>query len=323
MATDPESGIIYVPNGAMDFSGNLVVLALNMRTEESNAIPLPSMRVSEAMMAWCAPLRSFLVTPDMYEDFLYTFTPSKISESSDGWDKVSTKGRFSTSGYPSCFIPTYNGTEMVYIYIYPSRSTVYILDVATMTWRNASSALGFYYVACAASGDQLILWGAEGLETPWKSNTTVVFNMKTGIWTSSYVAPAISTDPAISSDHGDDRGTIIIIVIIVGVLLTIILTTISVYLGFSKRRNLYHQNAGSDDSIDPNINTDSWSTLVPVSVKPLPEHPHTTLEDLISKRHVQEGAVDIESTIQHPHTVVADEDFAEYNVKVECRETDP
>ncbi|KAK3805935.1 MAG: hypothetical protein J3Q66DRAFT_360030 [Benniella sp.] len=317
MATDPESGITYIPNGAMDYYGKEVVLALDARTGKSNAIPFPSMRLNDSIMAWCAPLRSFLVTPDLYNDFLYTFTPSKISESSNGWGMVGTEGTFSTSSYPSCFIPTYNGTKMVHIFIHPSMSTVYILDVATMTWKNASSTLGFYYVACAASGDQLIIWGLEGFKTSWRSNTTLVFNMKTGVWTSRYVAPTIS------SDHGDDSVTIHIIIIIVGVLLTIILTALSVYLGFTKRRNLYHQNTGSDDPIDPDSHTDSWSTLVPVGEKPHPEHPHTTVEDLISKRNVQEGAIDVESTIQHPHAVVADEDSAEYNVKVECRATDP
>jgi hypothetical protein len=219
---------------------------------------------------------------------------------------------FFPSNYPSCFIPSYNGTKMVYIATDAFESTVYILNMANMTWRNASATLGFYYVACAASGDQLIVWGSGGYranstsEENLPSNVTLVFNMKTETWVSNYTAPTIT-------DHGDtfsdDRGfskLIIIIIIIVGVLLTIILTTISLYLGLTKRMGI-NQSASSDDSIASDVDIDCRPSLVSAGIRPPLEHPHAILNDPTGNRNVQEDAVEVQLTLGNPHTVVEDE----------------
>ncbi|KAK3819527.1 MAG: hypothetical protein J3Q66DRAFT_438685 [Benniella sp.] len=45
-----------------------------------------------------------------------------------------------------------------------------------------------------------------------------------------------------------------------------------------------------------------------LGARPLSEHPHATVEDL-TKRNVQEGALEVQIPSQHPHTVVGQETF--------------
>jgi len=326
-ATDLDSGMIYITNGAMNFTGDEVVLALDMKTKTSSTIPLSSMRIEMfedlyvtyfTSMAWCAYLRSFLLTMND-NDKLFTFTPSKASGPSGGWGVLSKTMGF--LDHPSCFSPAYGGSKMVYF----GEIGLRILDVATQTWKEAPR-LGLQLVSasCAVSGDQFIIWGgqlgvfhafsARGLTVDDDirvSNKTHVYNMKTEKWTSRYVAPParpittsthaseasqtpsphapLTTTPSLSDASLSDKTLVNIIVIVIGAMMTIILTIIFVYLGLTKRGSLDTQSEKSSAS------------------RPLSEHPHVIVEDSTTNRNVQEGAVAVLMAPQHPHTVVEKE----------------
>jgi len=134
MATDPESGIIYTPNGGMDFSGRQVVLALDMTAGTINALPWPGIDLGFMSIAWCAPLGRFLIVSMSYYYGLETFTPSIVSESSNGWRTLNTTGgqELDQISITACFLPAYDGWKMVYISNNWEQDLVYFLDVATL-----------------------------------------------------------------------------------------------------------------------------------------------------------------------------------------------
>ena len=348
-ATDLESGIIYIPNGGMDFSGKRVVLALDMKTGTSSTTAMPPIDIVDLnviSIAWCAYLRSFLF---IFQSGLnmHTFTPSNVSESSSGWGTLTTKG-IGLSGVQSCFFPAYDGTKMVYFSTDNLQGYVVILDMATLTWKQGPPTTALIYAACAVSGDYFIVWGGEtdGQLHIMDTNTnggdipgeTLVFNLKKGTWTSRYIPPPIppSPSPTMTPSHilgatqtpaqhipfttnipdYDDQNLVKVIIIVVGVFLAIILTTISVYLGLTKRVDSDTQSAKSDASTPFDIDTDSLSHLGSDGARTLYEHPHTIVKGSTEKRNVQEGAFNTQMTPQSPHAVV-EQGFVGHNYKAE------
>ncbi|KAK3805934.1 MAG: hypothetical protein J3Q66DRAFT_375669 [Benniella sp.] len=339
MATDPESGIIYIPNGGMDFSGKKVVLALNMTAGTTTSLPWPAIDLGFMSIAWCAPLGRFLVVSMSYYSGLETFTPSTVSESSNGWRKLTTKGGEKLDGISvsACFLSAYDGWKMVYVSRAEGQGFVYFLDVATLTWtRGPCMPEPLERRACAISGDQFILWG---MSIGDESYHVFVLNMTSETWTSNYTASnavIVETRDTPSSE----KRLIIIIILVVGALMAIILTTICVYLGLTKPMDLDTQGASADN---PNCSgTDlrsrrNWSIpgalrlldrlrLGSVGRRPLPENPHAVIEDPTTKRGVQEGAIEVPTTPQQPHAVVEEMEVVveevvavRYNGKAEWR----
>ncbi|KAF9362442.1 hypothetical protein BGX34_006171 [Mortierella sp. NVP85] len=326
-ATDLESGIVYIPNGGMDFSGKRVVLALDMKTGTSSTTAMPPVDISGLNM--------------------HTFTPSNVSESSNGWGTLTTKG-IGLSGVQSCFFPAYDGTKMVYFSTDNLQGYVFILDMATLAWKQGPPTTALIYAACAVSGDYFIVWGGEtdGQLHTMDTNTnggdmpgeTLVFNMKKGTWTSRYIPPPLlpSLSPTMTSSHildatqtpsqrvpsktnisdYDDQNLVKIIIIVVGIILAIILTTISVYLGLTKRVDSDAQSARSDGSTPFDTDTDSLSHLGSDGTRTLYEHPHTIVKGPTERRNVQEGAFNTQMTPQRPHAVV-ERGFVGHNYKAE------
>ncbi|KAK3822725.1 MAG: hypothetical protein J3Q66DRAFT_385278, partial [Benniella sp.] len=221
VATDPESGMVYITNGAMNFTGDEVVLALDMKTKTSSTIPFSPMRskvfeqgfaVYFTSMAWCAYLRSFLLNvKDNIK--LYTFTPSKASEPSRGWSVLDIPTPIS---HLACILP-YGGSKMLYF----DGGMLFIMDMATQTNSIESSRSrsipGLSKASCAVSGDQFIVWGGETGVVYMTSakrlddddggtyrihNKTYVYNLKTRKWTSRYVAPL--GRPITTSTHASE-----------------------------------------------------------------------------------------------------------------------
>ncbi|KAK3822727.1 MAG: hypothetical protein J3Q66DRAFT_385280 [Benniella sp.] len=328
VATDLESGMVYITNGAMNFTGDEVVLALDMKTKTSSTIPFSPMRIKMfenlnvvyfTSMAWCAYLRSFLLNMKD-NNKVYTFTPREASGPSGGWGALN-----ETTGFldpSSCFSPAYGGSKMVYF----GEKGLRILDVATQTWKVAPRlGVQLTRASCAVSGDQFIIWGGQldlvyaisarslSLDNDIRvSNMTYVYNMKTEKWTSRYVAPPArpittsthaseasqtpsphapltTTTPGHSDASLSDKKLVNIIIIVIGAMMTIILTIIFVYLGLTKRGSLDTRSEKSSAS------------------RPLSEHPHAIVEDSTTNRNVQEGAVAVLMAPQHPHTIVEKE----------------
>ncbi|KAK3815465.1 MAG: hypothetical protein J3Q66DRAFT_433327 [Benniella sp.] len=366
--TDPESGIMYLigvdileadpPNGIeQDFKYHFH--ALDLRTMTFHRIETPAHNNSIGKPAWSASLKSILFATDIIT-LLYVFTPSRMNESSHGWSLMYTTGgeRLQVDGLEDCFVPAYGGSKMVYFkYLFDGpdqndQTTILILDVATRTWTKGTPAGDLQRHVCAVSGDHLVVWNSD---RHTNTSSTLVYNMASNEWVSSYTPRSRVRVRDTEEEH------VKIIIIVTGVLLTVILTTISFYLGLTKQVKDGVQSTSSSGSSSNSLGTesdiditnklstvvlprdptcpDSFSTGAPSSSRwkemmsisnlfrltvsrPPPKHPHVIVGDLTAKRGVQEGAIEIESISQDPHTVIEQEPIATFSDKAESESSD-
>jgi hypothetical protein len=112
------------------------------------------------------------------------------------------KGPIPTPRKASCLVSAYGGTKLIYFGGYTKdrvelRPEIFLFDVATLTWTSGTippqkDQRGA--AACGVSGDYFITWGGIGShDEAGLKDTTAVYDMKTNLWTSSYVAAPIST----------------------------------------------------------------------------------------------------------------------------------
>ncbi|KAF9363238.1 hypothetical protein BGX34_004586 [Mortierella sp. NVP85] len=332
---DPESGLVYVIQNDLYSAGNATMHALDLNAQTTNSLMIPALSNSELFReaAWNTHLKSVLVTSTT-PNAVYVFTPSKVSESSHGWRLQNTKGDRIAFGLKSCFLPLGDGSKMVFVgKIEGSDSSIMrILDVATWTWTTRTTIPHPGSNACAISGDQFIVWG--GYENSTSFDTAVVYDMKTDRWVTNYIAPTVPSStsrapiqntPTTTSKPGDipssEKKPVIIVIVVTGVLLTIILTIIAVYLGITTQSRTDTLTTGPDDTTSDyeEVSPDSLKKqelyksvlsgrlhLGPFGARTLPEHPHAMVEDPLARRNVQKGAIEVDLIPQHPHAMVED-----------------
>ena len=354
IAADPATGFIYIPQYGTEWSGEIVVLAVDIRTKTVNSTQFPVKDFdSFELAAWSAHLKAMLVFP-LVNISPYTFMPSEIGKSTKGWgDLYILKQQPEEVVLWDCVVPAYGGSKMVLLgkNNVNDNGVIYILDVVKRTLKGAP-ATGFLGIgACAVTGDQFIVWGGDNGSK--QSNETRVFNLKTEKWVTSYIAPPrptttsptsqlsqtptqhtpyATTDPDLGDTSSNEKKLVTIIIIVVGVLLAIILTTISVYIGISKRMRIAiqgHINSSGTalfrgafgrrdpSGLGPNptgISSDpdsrqwygssllSWLYRGPSGARPPPEHPHAIVDQ--DKRNVQEDALEVHFPAQHPHATI-------------------
>ncbi|KAK3815157.1 MAG: hypothetical protein J3Q66DRAFT_432918 [Benniella sp.] len=265
IATDPATGFVYVFDFAAEFSGEDVVLAVDLRTKTVNSVKFPMMDFDNfELAAWSEHLKSMLVFP-LVNNSPYTFTPSEIGKSMKGWGDFSIlKQQTEEIVFWDCVAPAYGGKKMVLLgrnYI-THNGVIYVLDVVKRTWKGAPVTGHLGSGACAVTGDQFIVWGGD--DGSKQSNETRVFNLKTGKWVKNYIAPPrptttspttisptsqlpqtptqhtpyASTNPDLGDTSSNEKKLVTIIIIVTGALLAIILTAISVYIGISSRMEI-------------------------------------------------------------------------------------
>jgi len=330
--TDPESGIIYVPNNVEDLSGKRVIFSFDMKTKNYNTTAMSSLINAQDMavpIAWSPSLRGivFLQSSNRHVH-VHIFTPNKVSESSSGWDMWNTTGEADWGDIPSCFVSAYGGSKMALFSHHNAKSAVYLLDLATLKWTKGSSIPALTSAACAVSEDQFILW-SDSIRSP----SVFVYNMKTDAWVTDYIAPSPRTptstpthdtvpNPSDASFTGEKPH--VIVAIAVGVLLAISATIIFAYLRVTKQMR-----AADDNGIAPHSSerqrwyrSELFNCLFQSSAgrRRLPKHPQAVMDDQAGKRNVQEGAVEIEQLLQDPHTVTENEITVEYKVEVKIDE---
>ncbi|KAF9349392.1 hypothetical protein BGX34_001818 [Mortierella sp. NVP85] len=324
--SDPETGIIYIPDAGVDLSGKRVMLSVNPETETVNSTTMNPLADDDDtdVIGWSAHLRSMVA---LNGTDMVLFTPSKVTELSDGWSVLSTTWR-GKADLLVCGAPAYGGSTMAFL----GRNnlnltdTVYILDVVKRTWKQGPPAPnGFSSIDCAVSGDQFITWGDQ-LDS---SNVLLVFNMKTEKWVSKYVAPPrratattytlqpsqtptqITTSELGGPPSGDRKPTIIAVAA-TGCLLAII-AGLFVYRRRTRQLNLNGPSTGSLDTKDdinaPEKGIPSGSSHARLhegafGAQLVSEHPHAIVEDPTMKRGVQEGAHVNQILPQYPHIMV-------------------
>jgi hypothetical protein len=341
--SDPVSGLVYIPTNGKDFQGKEVVLTLDLRTGivKTTELLLIDTDVFQAV-AWSTALKCMVVF--FMSDYVpITFTPSETNKPTKGWGELPNKGMKEDMAW-NCIAPAYGGSKMVLFGsdLFSENVAVYIFDVINLTWKKGPSIKQpFDDSACAITGDQFIIWGGE-------SGNTLVYNMKTAKWTTSFIAPlrpnttttAISySSPSQTSTQDDshtsntpdyndttlsDKKLAIIIIIVTGALLTIILTTMFVYLGLSKRTRTDTQRTSpytsSLDSLDTEFHSNTSITLFSKgsSLGRDPSDPGPKFSAVSSDIYTQHswhvsGSVgwldqgsDGGRSPEHPHTIVED-----------------
>ncbi|KAK3809523.1 MAG: hypothetical protein J3Q66DRAFT_405509 [Benniella sp.] len=347
VATDPETGFIYLPSGGEDFTGREMMLSVDVKTGTVNTTDLfrcmmktttitgvlcnilPAHRTSiPPVIVWSGLLRSFLILENPGFRNPVTFTPSKETSGAEGWSSLAVTGwKPNTYRIFECGAPAYGGSKLVFIVtgvVGTEGSYLYILDVAECTWKEGvpPPIPMLQSTACAVTGDQFISWGGGFAGNGTATNATLVYNLKTETWTSEYIGPfpVLSTSDSTSRE----KGLVNTILVVTGALLTVILTAISVYIGLSKR--LEDINDSGSDSSGASSNHHSrrnWFLTrllgrLPqksYGARPLSGDPHAVLIDPTSGRSVQEGAVQVEFPIQHPHTMVEQDSSTNHNIK--------
>ena len=272
--SDPETGIVYLPNGGKDLSGKKrVMLTVDTGTNKVTSTAFNPLAKQGDVVAWSALLRSLVVINGTHDPAL--FTPSKVTKSSDGWSVLKTTGKTGKVDVWSCGAPAYGGSTMVFLGGYVSNKTatnsVYMLDVVKGTWKQGPSVpKGFKNEGdCAVSGDQFIAWGSMP-PTDVNNNTskTLVFNIKTEKWVSKYAPPRPQPRPTTtlytlepsqtptqetatmpSDTFSHDKQLVIIIVAVIGSLMAGI---VGLVFRHHRRRKQTSPNGSSISSLDIN-----------------------------------------------------------------------
>ncbi|KAK3815052.1 MAG: hypothetical protein J3Q66DRAFT_441243 [Benniella sp.] len=330
VATDPETGFIYIPDADPDFSGkNQIVLAVDINTRTVNTTLIPAIDFDTfGVAAWSAPLKSMLVFPPGGYD-PYIFTPSKTNKATKGWDLFITPDKQLPQGVYGwdCMASAYGGSKMVLIGydmgfgVSNIQSVIFILDVVKRTWKKTGATNFQSTDACAVTGDLFIVWGGiyGKQSSPILTNSTRVFNVKTEKWITSYIAPPRPTTTAtttsftsqllptptqyINSDlndvHSSDKKLATIIAIIASVLVAIILTVIVVYLRKSKRSKVTTRSTSPDGA-------SSESPGLGPNLTGMSSTPHTRREWYMSNllSWLYQGPNGIRPPLEHPHAIV-------------------
>ncbi|KAF9102822.1 hypothetical protein BGX27_010848 [Mortierella sp. AM989] len=193
-ATDPDSGITYVPGGYIGYNTTNLMLRMNIATKSVDSVPMYDAQgiLPMYVTAWSTPLKS-LITLDI-NGILRVYNPTR------GWSSPIVKGKIPSVRNQACFLPVNGGSQMV-LYGGYSRLTsrslndIYILDVATMTWRgglNATIENGREAAACAISNGFFIVWGgvrSSPLQDDIANGVPLVYELKTNTWVGYYTAP--------------------------------------------------------------------------------------------------------------------------------------
>ncbi|KAK3809157.1 MAG: hypothetical protein J3Q66DRAFT_353104 [Benniella sp.] len=235
---DPETGIIYIKEEAMDFRSESTMYSIDLRTKTVNTSKVYSPLFAQGI-TWSESLKSIVAV----DRPIYLFTPSKVAEPSGGrstFVATSKDGDLPTS---LCAAPAYGGSIIVFIGKEKAANSkagtyAYILDVDKQTWKRGplGDELDHDGPACAVSGDYFIVWGRL---PSWRTDKTLVFNIKTEKWVSKYIPPRpratttilqpshtptqqTNTVPGPSNTSSGDKKPVAIIVAVTGCLLTII-----------------------------------------------------------------------------------------------------
>ncbi|KAF9967975.1 hypothetical protein BGZ73_000298, partial [Actinomortierella ambigua] len=201
-ATDPETGVIYVPNAYESLLMGDTMLSYKPNLNKfyyHERQPNLEMLLYYAV-AWSAGLRSMLLfggkdsQSGMTNNDLYAFNEAS------GWRLLSPKGDIPSPRQSSGFIPAYQGTKMI---LFGGLTTtietlgdIYILDVATLTWTRGPDGgltVARFEAACAVTSDYFISWGGANTLPTANTSTTVVYNIKNASWTTNFDGSSVTS----------------------------------------------------------------------------------------------------------------------------------
>ncbi|KAK3814519.1 MAG: hypothetical protein J3R72DRAFT_503801 [Linnemannia gamsii] len=131
--------------------------------------------------------------------YFYEFKPS----SSTPWTLLQSSGSVPPHTSDSCMVSAFKGTKVLlfggHVAGQPlyqmTDARLYILDVATMTWSQGPSSQSRNGMACAVSGNYMVVWVGK-YEYP--SLAPLVYNINSGLWTAQYGYNNLPEEPPAS-----------------------------------------------------------------------------------------------------------------------------
>ncbi|KAF9938410.1 hypothetical protein BGZ65_012854 [Modicella reniformis] len=190
-ATDPTTGLVYIPFAYPNSDGTFSMLKVNLTdgtyTSDNSTQTLPQQ--NQYAVAWSAPLRSLVYVID---GGVYTYN------STDGWKNYITLPNGAPS-HGSCLVAANRGLQLVLFGGFSTTSNtplsdIYILDVVASRWRKGASAPASdrrQSPACGISNDYFIAWGgdiASHSDVVAPANQIVIYDLRTHTWTTEYNA---------------------------------------------------------------------------------------------------------------------------------------
>ncbi|KAF9960805.1 hypothetical protein BGZ65_011670 [Modicella reniformis] len=184
--TDPDTGIIYIPNGFKSDKEDVSMLKVDLKATKTvtESVPMTENldRVRYYSASWSSSLKRLIFYTGTV-DGLYSYSPSK------GWKKESTKGDGPDPRVDACMVSAYGGNKMVMYggYSRLSNTNLYdinILDVNTMTWTKGpdadSKANKRDPVACASSKNYFVAWSGD------VTTGGMIYDLQTSTWSTNY-----------------------------------------------------------------------------------------------------------------------------------------
>ncbi|KAI8359586.1 hypothetical protein B0O80DRAFT_440632 [Mortierella sp. GBAus27b] len=268
---------------------------------------------------------------------IQTFTPSKVNGTFNGWGTLNITDNMLGDKFMPCLTSIQGGSKMVLFGGDTIESSVYILDMATLTWTK-SSPVPTTFSACGVAGDQVIVWG--GAYNYTLTGKTHVYNMKTEKWVSTYTAPSTTlqqptqhdTTTATDSPDSDksssnDTKLVIIISVTIAVVLAVMVTAMILFLRRTRRLNSgdiksttsNNPSSGSLETMyEVNVHDKVPSDTLAHSRDPaysdlsaaVAQDPHTEMKQNVWSQmgRLHEGSAGALLDPAHPHAVVQEEE---------------
>ncbi|KAF9919989.1 Multiple epidermal growth factor-like domains protein 8 [Linnemannia zychae] len=192
-ATDPNSGLVYVPGASTNRTRMLIY---DFATGNITDTGMPSakvlkMPVSQYGWAWNGLRGSMmLLGGSNYDNFTTPYYNPDLIEfnvTTSEWNMLATKGQAPPPLMGHCFVSAQGGRKMVAyggVLVDDSvQGDIYILDVPTLTWTKATqetSSIVRRQMACTVARNYFIVWGGQ------KSNRQylglAIFDLNSNEW---------------------------------------------------------------------------------------------------------------------------------------------
>ncbi|KAF9109761.1 hypothetical protein BGX27_007228 [Mortierella sp. AM989] len=216
--TDPDSGLIYIPNmyAAGNGTGVTQMFQYDVLSDVLKGVPMNSVLLTMASysIAWSLQLKKMIVFggttagTNNVNNNMYTW------DSVNSWVVVTPKGDVPSPRRSACMVSAYGGSKMILYGGLTDQSNsvlsdIYILDSATMTWTkgtDAGVASARAETVCAVTNDLFVSWGGGGVKTVITSNMTIVYNIKKNAWQSTY-SPIPEPSPSGGAGGGGAGGS--------------------------------------------------------------------------------------------------------------------
>ncbi|KAI1303946.1 hypothetical protein EDD11_005262 [Mortierella claussenii] len=199
--TDPDTGLVYLAGGYTDGTRNNMAV-YNFGQDSFTSTTLPNSTALFPNRAyftnvWTKKRKSILyfggydssLKPLPMNNTITEFVPPS------SWTTMMTKGTSPTMRADHCMTANDDGS-MVVIYGgrplggLPYSGEVFILDTTSQTWKQGVSGPPRVYTTCTIAGDQLLLWGGQGVGDVVAPAAVLIYSLTNNVWMTNYTPPS-------------------------------------------------------------------------------------------------------------------------------------